>query len=249
MIAESDATCRGGFDRGATTGLRVARRRHLKSRKSWIFQRLAFLAWNMPHCHEVHEAAMKNVLTLLSVLITGVVAMFWTGAGESSNPALTERELPAEIVDACTATAALEACRALEFNRHWVGRSARGDLYVVTNDRCRGEGCRAWLIEKTATAVRTLLAFEKTFRVFPATGSYPVIETYTGLSATESAYCRFEWNGQAYVRTASRLVYRVDGIECGTREQCRAAADEALKRQQIDRAVKIWEDVHGISWI
>jgi len=192
---------------------------------------------------------MSKALTLLSALITGIVTLVWTGAGESSDPTLTARELPAEIANPCTAAAPLEACRTPEFNRRWVGRTARGDLFVVTDDRCTGNDCRAWLVEKSAGSATTLLTFDKNFRLHQAPGAYPVIETYAAISSTQAAYNRFEWNGRGYARTTERLVYRVDGAECGTSDECRTAAAEALKQQQVDRAVKIWENVHGVSWI
>jgi hypothetical protein len=69
------------------------------------------------------------------------------------------------------------------------------------------------------------------------------------MSATEGAYNRYEWNGKAYDRTASRLVYNVDGVECGTREECRRSASEAIAQKQVDRAVRIWENIGGVSWI
>jgi hypothetical protein len=192
---------------------------------------------------------MRKALTLFSTLIAGIVTLVWTGAGETSDPTLTARELPAGIVNPCTATAPLEACQAQEFNRRWVGRSSRGDLFVVTDDRCSGNGCRAWLVEKSDGFATTLLTFDRNFRLRQAPGAYPVIETYTELSSTQAAYGRFEWNGRGYTRTAERLIYRVDGTECGTSDECRAAAAAALKQQQVDRAVKIWENVHGVSWI
>lgn len=204
----------------------------------------------MPHLWcEVRYKTMSKALTLLSALITGIVTLVWTGAGETSDPTLTARELPAEIANPCTAAAPLEACRAPEFNRRWVSRTARGDLFVVTDDRCSGNDCRAWLVEKSNGSATTLLTFDKNFRLHQTPGAYPVVETYAELSSTQAAYGRFEWNGRGYTRTAERLVYRVDGAECGTSDECRTAAAEALKQQQVDRAVKIWENVHGVSWI
>jgi len=192
---------------------------------------------------------MSKALTLLSARITGIVALVWIGAGETSDPTPTARELPAGIANPCTAAAPLESCRAPEFNRRWVSRTARGDLFVVTDDRCSGNDCRAWLVEKSNGSATTLLTFDRNFRLQQTPGAYPVIETYTELSSTQAAYGRFEWNGRGYARTAERLVYRVDGAECGTRDECRTAAAAALKQQQVDRAVKIWESVQGVSWI
>ena len=194
---------------------------------------------------------MRKALTLFSTLIAGFTALAWTGAGETSYPVLTDREIPADIATRCVASdaAGLEACHQPEFTRRWVGKTEQGDLFVVTNELCAGNGCRAWLIQKAAGTVTTLLAFDRSFRLFGGMGSYPVIETYAELSSDQGAYSRFEWNGAAYARTTNRLVYRVDGKQCGTREECDAAAREALRHQRVDRAVKIWENVHGVSWI
>ena len=194
---------------------------------------------------------MKKALTLLPTLIIGFAASVWTGTGESSDPVLADREIPAAIASTCALTPAgeIEACDHPAFSRRWVAKSDRGELFVVTNELCTASGCRAWLVEKAAGSVTTLLAFDKTFRLHEGTNKYPVIESYTELSSTQGAYSRFEWSGTVYTRTSSRQVYHVDGKECGTREECRTAASEALKQQQIDRAVKIWENVHGVSWI
>jgi hypothetical protein len=194
---------------------------------------------------------MKKTLTLLSTLIAGIIAIVWTGAGETSDPVLAVREIPAEVTNSCAVspTGELEACHQPEFSRRWVGKTNHGDLFLVTNDLCAESGCRAWLVEKVTGIATILLTFDRTFRLHQDTGSYPVIETYSEISSTQGAYSRFEWNGAVYARTANRLVYRVDGKECGTREECSTVANEALKQQQVDRAVKIWENVHGISWI
>lgn len=194
---------------------------------------------------------MRKILTLFSMLIAGLATMAWTGVGESSDPMLADREIPVAIVTHCASSDAgqLEACRHPEFTHRWVGRTEHGDLFVVMNEACAGSGCQAWLLQKDAGTVSTLLTFDKTFRVHASRGGYPVIETYTELSPDQDAYSRFEWNGSSYARTASRLVFSVDGMRCGTREECNAAAREALRQQRVDRAVKIWENVHGVSWI
>ena len=195
---------------------------------------------------------MRKTLILLSTLITGFTAIVWTGAGETSDPVLSVREIPADISgSSCAVSTAgdLEACYQPEFSRRWVGKTDRGDLFVVTNELCAGSGCRAWLVAKTSGSASTLLAFDRSFRLHEGTGNYPVIETYSELSTSQGAYSRFEWNGATYTRTANRLVYRVDGIECGTREECNTTANESLKQRQVDRAVKILENVNGVSWI
>ena len=194
---------------------------------------------------------MKKALTLLNTLIVGCAASLWTGTGESSDPVLANRELPADIASACGLTQAgdIGACDQASFERRWVAKTARGDLFIVTNERCTGRECRAWLVEKTEAAATTLLSFDADFRLREDKNGYPAIESYSALSASEGAYSRYEWNGNAYDRSASRLVYNVDGVECGTREECRHAAGEAIAQKQVDRAVRIWENVGGVSWI
>ena len=194
---------------------------------------------------------MKKALTLLNTLIIGFAAIVWTGTGESSDPVLADRAIPADIASTCALTQAdaIKACDHTAFSRRWVAKTLRGDLFIVTNERCTGSDCRAWLVEKSDSAANTLLSFDATFRLREDKDGYPVIESYTGMSATEGAYSRYEWNGNAYSRAASRLVYNVDGLECGTREECRRAANEAVMQKQVDRAVRIWENVGGVSWI
>ncbi|MDH3513337.1 MAG: hypothetical protein OEM83_00510 [Gammaproteobacteria bacterium] len=194
---------------------------------------------------------MKKALTTLNTLIIGFAAIVWTGTGESSDPVLADREIPAEVAGAClsTLTALSDACETKNFSRRWVAKTLRGDLFILTNERCLGRDCRAWLVEKTGAAVTALLGFDTRFRLREDKNGYPVIESYTELSATEGAYSRYEWNANAYVRTASRLVYSVDGVECGTREECRVAASNAIDQKQLDRAIRIWENVGGVSWI
>lgn len=194
---------------------------------------------------------MKQALTLLNTLIIGFAAVVWTDTGESSDPVLADREMPAAIVSSCALAQAADSgiCHESSFNRRWVAKTAQGDLFIVTNERCAGSDCRAWLVEKTAAAATTLVSFDAIFRLHEVKGGYPVIESYAGMSATEGAYSRYEWNGKTYDRTASRLVYKVDGVECGTRDECRRAASEAIAQKQVDRAVRIWENVGGVSWI
>jgi hypothetical protein len=194
---------------------------------------------------------MKKALTLLNTLIIGFAASVWTGTGESSDPVLADREIPAEVASHClsTLTGLSDACEPSSFMRRWVAKTLRGDLFILTNERCQGRDCRAWLVEKSGTAVTTLLGFDTRFRLREDKDGYPVIESYTTLSTAEGAYSRYEWNGSAYARTASRLVYNVDGAECGTREECRHVANEAITQKQVDRAVRILERVGGVSWI
>jgi hypothetical protein len=60
---------------------------------------------------------------------------------------------------------------------------------------------------------------------------------------------RYEWDGSQYLRTVAQQVYEINGVECGTRDECQAAAKGALEANDTDRALVIWQNVWGISWI
>ena len=192
--------------------------------------------------------------TRLIVIALAAAAALWTAAGETSDPVLNSNELPADIANSdCNLSMVSEeagACQVQDYANRWIGKTARGDLFVVLGTSCvAGDGCRAWLVEKSGTGASTLLAMNGKFHLRRGTSAYPVVETHTEISALNNAYNRFEWNGAAYARTGSKLLYKVDGNECGTREECSNVARKALQHQDIDRAVKIWENVHGVSWI
>ena len=98
---------------------------------------------------------MKKTLTLLNTLIIGFAAIAWTGTGESSDPVLADREIPADIASTCALT---QACDQPAFSRRWVAKTLQGDLYIVINERCTGSDCRAWLVEKSASAAKPVRA-------------------------------------------------------------------------------------------
>lgn len=178
-------------------------------------------------------------------------ALFWSGAGDSSNPELARAELPADIVADCPvpATERRTPCSDASYRIAWMNRRPLGEPFLVQRDACGSDGCRAWIVLRDANAqTRTLLS---------ATGEihlqyevpYPVVQTRLELAGAYTSYNRFEWNGERYVRAATRLVYGADGVECADERACQAAAQEALRRNQSGRAVRIWEQVHGVSWI
>jgi hypothetical protein len=196
---------------------------------------------------------VKLPISLLTGLLA-VATLGWTAAGESSDPILMSRDLPLEVVSDCTrvsADAQPHACLGLDaYRSRWVGRAARGELFLVLPAHCdEGAVCRAWFVERSAQGTAMLLRVNGQFELSAAPGSYPAVQTRTALSEQHTAISRFEWRDGEYVRTANQTIYRVDGVECGTQDECRQAAAEALRGQHVDQAVKIWENVHGVSWI
>lgn len=182
--------------------------------------------------------------TLSAILAAASFA--WTVAGETSDPLLAARDLPADIAAACPGTGCADGHG---YVTHWIGRTRGADLFVVVREPCESAGCAAWLVRRDAQGTATLLALSGEFRFEAAGARYPAVHTRTSLTSAYASYNRFEWDGTRYVRTETRLVHRVDGIECGNESECHAAAREALGDGDADRAVRIWQQVHGVAWI
>jgi len=188
----------------------------------------------------------SHKFSLMSSLLVGAAVLGWTAAGETSNPLLSTRELPREILNECGPA----ACTAEhEFRVNWVGRTPRGNLYVVARSVCVPGSCTNWLVEKGEGAARTLLDLPGTFRFHRVTGRYPAVDLQVRQHDDGMLRERFEWNGREYARTLSQPVYEVAGVECGTRDECHASAERAYGTQNVDRALRIWQQVHGVSWI
>lgn len=167
-------------------------------------------------------------------------------AGDGGPSMLALAHLPAALVQACHDT----SCpRQGELVAHWLGGSAAGDLFMVRPTACTAS-CDAWLVERTRTGVAVLLAIDGGYRLADSAGSaYPEVQVRKDIDAAQIAYRRYTWGGSAYVQVEAKDLYRVDGRECGTREECNEAADAALRSQRVGQALKIWEAVDGVSWI
>lgn len=181
---------------------------------------------------------------LLPLLVAG--ACIWTGAGETSDPLLDLADLPADVIADCRLAAGNDCHTTLR--RHWLGRNSQGELFLVWRPDCQ-PSCNAWLVQRSANQARTLLALTGEFRLQRVAGGYPTVQVRTETSTNSVHYVHYAWNGDSYARTQTREVYQVDGVECGSAEECAAAAAAALNDQQTDRAVRIYEQVHGVGWI
>lgn len=174
-------------------------------------------------------------------------ALVFTEAGETSDPQLSVADLPAEIANACPMSGLGAECA--NHRVQWIGRTARGHLFLVERSGCVAHECSAWLVSRERGAARTLLAVSGEYRLEFGDSRYPRVDTRMELSTNRTAYGRFEWNGEKYVRAEMRVVHRVDGFECADISVCEAAALDALRNQQAERAVRIWQEVHGVNWI
>lgn len=190
------------------------------------------------------------------IVITLAAAAFcWTAGAETSDPTIAARHLPPEIRGDCALQTTNElnvSCNSeTDFRSRWVARSPHGDLFAVMGAAPCSDtsGCRAWLVEKRANAATVLLELDGPFSLHRGVKGYPTLKTRTELSATHTRYTRYEWRGDSYVRAETKLMYRVDGFECASPAECGSAAHEALSQEHTDRAVQIWQNVHGVAWI
>jgi hypothetical protein len=186
-------------------------------------------------------------LSVLSSPLLGAALFCWTLVGETSHPLLSVRDLPRDILSGCD----LSICAAQdEFRSDWIGRTEEGDLFVVSRAVCTPDDCPHWLVQRGRVSVRTLLEMRGSFRLHRTSGYYPNVELRTRSADDDDVLrVRFEWNGNEYARTSMQRVYEVNGVECGTRLECHYVAERAFKAQQTDRALRIWQKVHGVSWI
>jgi hypothetical protein len=131
---------------------------------------------------------------------------------------------------------------------HWVSRTRAGNLFLVVRSDC-GIDCGAWFVERTARGVGMRLNVDGRFRVVSSKNAIPDVETWKEVSDSETVYTRYIWVAGTFVQADSRTVYRVDGVECGTAQECYQAARAAYENRRADKALDIWEKVHKVSWI
>lgn len=180
----------------------------------------------------------------VNLAVVAAAALLWTGPGESADPYLLTHELPLGLYDCPAQT----KCPLPEDSAvAWIGGTPRGHLFVVTAPCAEPRACESWVVEKTANGVEVLLGMTGEYMLRKSGGAYPLIETREQKSTHEVVAVEFAWRHGAYVEGDTRSVFAVDGIECGTRSECHDAALAAVAVRP-ERALKIWEQVHGVSW-
>jgi hypothetical protein len=190
---------------------------------------------------------MNRVGTSWLTATFAVCTFAWTGVGESSNPELLVTELPLSIANDCAAQDDCTTSKA--FVMRWISRNVDSDLFLVRRASCKDQDCSAWFVEKTPRGTVTRLTVEGGFRLVSGAGGYPDVQATERVSDIENHYSYYVWRGGRYEKTESRVAYSVDGVECGTREECYQVALKAYKASRRDRALKIWETVNNVNWI
>lgn len=176
------------------------------------------------------------------------IGMAWTGVAETSNPLLNATELPSSILDECYTR---EVCQVeQEYSTYWLDKTAHGNVFLVTPAKCeRVDQCTAWLVEKTAAHVGLLLTMEGRYRLLKGANGYPEVHVKKPLSDTRISYSYFKWQQDNYIKAIGKELYAIDGVECGTIDECHKLALREMQHAQPAQALKIWETVHRISWI
>ena len=194
------------------------------------------------------SSRMRLSLSLLVAVLLGFGLVGWTQENEAVSTPAFDREL-AGLAGICSpaTTCTDSAGRVLT---RWVSRTAAGNLFLVLQSNCAMPGsCDAWFVERTAKGVDLRLNVEGQFRVVQNGQAIPDVETWREISDSESLLTRYAWVGGAFLKVETRTVYRVDGVECGSALDCYQTATQAYEQHKTDRALRIWEQVHKVSWI
>lgn len=177
--------------------------------------------------------------------LLGVAALGWTNPGVS--------RVATGLASAEAAGCATEACpvEARGFHTHWVSRTGNGQLYVMVRSDCRSAGadCVARFVERTSAGLATRLDVQGEFRVVQSGKDVPDVEARRAITESEIEITRYSWVGDAYVKSDSRQVFRVDGEECGTALECYQKAQAARDGRDTGKALQILETVHKVSYI
>lgn len=184
-------------------------------------------------------------------LIAGLFALLalgWTSPNEAIRTAAPDSDLqPRE--DECTPP---DRCSMVAggYLTHWVSRTGAGNLFLVMQTDCSDLArCNAWFVERTPKGVGMRLNLEGQFRVLNSGKPIPDVQTWREVSDSETVYTRYSWVAGAFLKVETRTVYRVNGVECGTALECYQAAVDAHQKRMTDKALRIWETVHKLSFI
>lgn len=133
---------------------------------------------------------------------------------------------------------------------HWLSRTGNGDLYLLLRADCRGGAqCGAWFVERTARGMVARLNVEGRFQVLPSGKAVPDVQTWQDRSENEFEVTRYSWSAGVFRRVETRTVYSVNGEVCGSSLECYQKAQGALRERRTDEALRIWEQVHSVSYI
>lgn len=201
---------------------------------------------------------MRTLTAKFASGISALLLVVWTATGESADPTLSVSELPRGLFE-CSPQP--QCFAAMPLTTHWLARTPTGNLFTVT---CSADaGCGAWLVEKQAREVTALLELSGAYEFFGddaarahrgATAGgiprdrYPHVRLREAVADHAFIVRDFVWVDRHYQLRETRQVYVVDGVECGTKEQCHQAAVAATRIGRDATALRIWSLVHQRHW-
>lgn len=185
-----------------------------------------------------------------SVLLFALFVLGWTDSGHILGAVADDAGLVASNNGACSQSGPCEDAQAAGYLMHWVSKTRSGNLFLVVPAHCAdAPRCGARFVERTPTGIGTRLSIEDRFRVLSSGKPVPDVQTWRDVSGNQTEYTRYSWVSGAFLKVETRTAYRVDGVECGTALDCYQAAVRAHEQNHNDKALKIWEQVHNVSWI
>lgn len=136
------------------------------------------------------------------------------------------------------------------FRMHWVSHTGGGELYLMVRKDCRtGTDCGALFVENTSRGLAARLNVAGKFQVLPRDNAVPDVQAWRPVRDNEYEVTRYRWSAGIFQKVEQRSVFFVDGRECGTALDCYSEAQAAHKDHQTDRALRILEKVHNVSYI
>jgi hypothetical protein len=184
-----------------------------------------------------------GVVALLGALLLGWVTGDRASGSADPNGTADTRAALCAVADECLPM--VDGVR-----MHWVSRTGNGDLYLMVRADCRGPDlCGAWFVERTPRGMAARLNIAGRFRVIASGKAVPDVQAWRTLSENEFEVTRYTWAGGAFQRVETRTVYTVDGEECGSALDCYQKAQDAHRERHTDKALRIWEKVHSVSFI
>jgi len=177
-----------------------------------------------------------------------LLASAWTPWAGSS-PSDVTQEMFSQVPNRCISGAGCIA-GSEDFRMHWVSQTGNGNLYLMVRKDCRdGSDCGALFVENTSQGLAARLNIAGRFQVLPRGESVPDVQSWRAVRDNEFEITRYRWSAGIFQKVEQRTVYYVDGRECGSAMECFAEAQAAHQNHHTDRALRILDTVHNVSYI
>lgn len=201
------------------------------------------------------KANRKQQLNHLTALASAGVIFLLSGLipAETADYHIRVAQLPAEVIQDCQDHNGNTQSTCLQeqaFNRVALAVTNDSELFLVNNNSCKqGHSCKSWLVEKSGSQIQVKMSFTGQFWLRRQGHQYPIIDTLSAADNGQSLLQSYAWQGDAYHKTTSDIVYSIEGDICGTGIECKQLAKQALENNDNNEVVKIWRSAFGVAWI